>query len=317
MSKVDFNTIPATWMQLFAASRTVRPCGFDATPHLELLDPTTSSKAGAFLPVEVKLMWAHTYCQENGKKFRLDTSGSDRTVNLQYSTDGRPYMVSATGVCSIYIDQDEVANATVNRNVFIRYDERGYIFPDDQFQIDSLLQSVIGQAVSKALSYAGFGVIHRTELEPEPTQPDYTSGLPFVMPGAQTVNPVASPAQASVASLAPPIPNQGAGNPATQQSPQPGCDQTMIQAYQGLSGQNQPSVLDQAKAVVYPYNGQFNGKTLGEILASNRGIYQIYYYAFEWPRADAVSAKIREAANVIWESLREADRARVLKDKQK
>lgn len=239
-------------------SCTVRSCSYSPLENFEpVMDEFGERK---ILSLPYKLLWFHTYCNENGMEGHVEADDFS-LVSYPSSGNGSDSVCTAivTARAKVYINGKIVATASAGKSFVI----------GNTVMMDGAIQAASGSALSRALSNAGFGCISAAESpeSPAPTQPET---LPFSLLDS-TVPPMSS-----AASFVPPSQPTIAPPPVHQPVSDPVAD---------------------AKAMVWGGRGIHNGKMLGEILATSPNT--IIWIAESWsgtgPIKDAAMVLLEEA----------------------
>lgn len=244
---------PESMVQALKANLEVYPVDFNPLDYLTLVTQEADSTPLFILPVSIKRLWFYAFCRKNGNSGQI-LPDCDIRYDMP-AVDGRPAGY-ALARCAVIIDGVTVATAQVGQHFYL----------DKVVDMDSVVQYATGLAQSKALTNAGFGVVSTSGLD-DPGLLPIPAGIPQQSGNEPVMNTV--PAAAPYGPGAPVAPAVSA-NPAD------------------------PEARKQAaKAVKWMGNGQYQGKTLGEILATSpRGI----IYAVE----RLGDSPLREAAKVLY-----------------
>lgn len=214
----------------FQASLKVRDCDFDPTGSMQVTEYFDTPGFGDItMKPEGKAQWFQMWCQKNGKEGRILTE----IVRIDQYSEGT-LLVQAKA--AVYIGDTLVAEDVAGRAVNISRME----------DMDSALQIAASVAKGRALSNAGFGAccsVYNVEFNPSNannganTISSEDQPLPFVVPGAVI--------SAKANSAVPTQPHEMNSNPGVSDDP-----------------------IARAKAMVWEYEGEFKGLSLGEILAT-------------------------------------------------
>ncbi len=247
---------PESFLRALQLNTLIYPCDFNPLDFLEIAenkDDFGQSFYTFVLPAGVKRLWFYNYCKKNNLKGQIIP---DVEVRFDMSNTTGAKMGYVLARCDIVIDGVTVGSAQAGQSVYL----------DNTRQMDGMVQFVTGAAQSKALTNAGFGAIPSTA-------PDLSGFTPGVVPaptgsneepftfGPDGVQNVTAP-QASVALSGPlQVPQAGQGNADPKEA---------------------------AKQLVWPYEGNNKGKTLGEILATSpRNLMWIVQKFKECPEKEA------------------------------
>lgn len=262
MNESIYNVTSDGFKRMFKESLQVHPNTYDPTLDLRENPGDTPDKVRCYLPLEAKALRFFTFCEENGKQGKIYTSNYHMET---FSTAEQGLLAFVTVNADVYIDDSLVGSAAAGQCCRIG---------DFSNPLDRIVQVASGLAKSRALSNAGFGVVDGTDVD--------SSALPASQNGAYNYAPATSvnpagympsnqgyippnPAQnapSSGTSTAASMPNHGYGQP-VQSSAVPGAAQGQIDMFHQLGGQNDP--LTQAKTMLYPLAGNYQGQTLGSL----------------------------------------------------
>ena len=225
-------------------SAKIRPCGLNVSDYV-VSDINADQSVSKFLTADFKALWAQSYWALKG----MDASIECDDVTVQ-EFGSRGLVVAK---CRIIVDGTVIASAAAGRSFPIPGALPNANPAEEALTMDSAIQSAASVALGRALSNAGFAPVWRTstpgeyfgpeqpdnKLSPAPAQPAPMEGyieLPFTMGG----NPPPAPVQ--------PAPVNG--NAPRVNAPT-------------------PMTMEQAKTVKYPFRGRNQGKSLGEVLATD------------------------------------------------
>lgn len=244
---------PESMVQALKANLEVYPVDFNPADYLELVRQETDNTPLYILPVSIKRLWFYAFCRKNGISGQI-LPDCDIRYDMP-AVDGRPAGY-ALARCAVIMNSVTVATAQVGQHFYM----------DKVIDMDSVVQYATGLAQSKALTNAGFGVVSTSGID-DPGLLPIPAGIPQYngnAPDADTVPPAA--AYAPSVPVPPAAPVNMADPEARKQA---------------------------AKAVKWTGTGHYQGKTLGEILATSpRGI----IYAVE----RLGDSPLREAAKILY-----------------
>ena len=250
---------------------------------------------------EAKALWFQTWCSEQGHVGQLEC----QTEKIEVIGDKLIVVANA----KVFIDMQLVSSDVASRVEML----------SNPAGLDSAVQMAASYAKSRALSNAGFGACcskYDIPFEPDNTGvPAGDAPLPFTMPAGSWDQP----------SVPAPLPQQYANGPmpgsaynAVPNGIPNGAPNGMPQGYQcgmpGMGGSypnpgygQQPAVQSQpangmapvtqdpviaAKAMVWTGSGENQGKTLGEILATQPNL-------IIWMAGKAKDASLKKAAQML------------------
>lgn len=249
--------VNTAFVEMLAESLKVRPCSYDPTPHLEVYTDSTGAVTGFGLPLACKRLWFAAYCQEQGLVGQIIPellNNEFRVIDIEIEENGQKKLVPryyTSAKANIYLDGNLVSTGFAS-----------HCFPFSEASIAIANQTVTSNAISKALSNAGFGTVDFGKLadsSPTPNPaPDENAQLPFETafdPAPAVPAPASESAAPASVSAAP------AAMSTTQSTP---VQQHKMQSlFAQLGGVDDE--LSRAKATLYPLRGYYAGKPLGEL----------------------------------------------------
>lgn len=263
----------------FRKNQEIRPCSFDASTNFELVQDEYGNLT-KLLGLQTKLLWFHTYCAEQGKTGRIEC---DDYEILQNEAQGTGIVLAKARVI---IDNQVVATGCGSA---------GFSFTSTDQSRSNVLQAASGSALTRALGYAGFGAISSMDIPngPVPGPVGQPATLPYQIPDTPTVPPVMQPTAPQGYQHT--VGNNGApaGNPMG--------DQTSLfgnPTPPAVTVSSQEQLMNAAKAEIWPLKGQFQGKTLGELLATSPR--QILWAVDGWKPRDPNQQRIQDAAKLLY-----------------
>lgn len=270
-----------------------RPCSFDPA---DLYTPYPSSQGGSifsngtqntgsYLSLSLKQVWLYTYCNEHGIKPRIECD--DVKIHMLNPVTGTGIVIAKA---RIYLDDTLAASDAACKKFSL----------GDPISLDSAIQMATGNALSRALSSAGFGCISSIDA-PAPDSGQTDENIVPTSEGNQksvtTVPASEGSQQNATASEAPIAPPASFNEEAPCSVPMSEVDDHHISEQQGLPGQQvipdvepagtppvqnaepphpESTVEDEillAKKTVFlqkePTGDGLHGKTFEEILAVN------------------------------------------------
>lgn len=254
-----------------ATSKALRPCSFDPSQFYESEFDQQSGVMRNFLSSTSKLMWFYTYCNEN------ELLGQVLTTEPVFQTFGNSVLVTVTATVVIQGNTESTASAAQSFTL------------NDTFAMDRVVQMASSSAIGKALGNAGFGVFG-----------SFDTGTPSSLPASVvSANGITPPSQ-----ITPPVHAANERPQAEYQGATPMCSNHM--ETRNFSNVPQPCAntapmpgdpITMAKSLVWNGRGIYQGKTLGEILATAPK--QIIWLAETWngagPLKDGAIALLPEA----------------------
>lgn len=243
-----------------AMSKALRPCSFDPSQFYESEFDQQAGIERKFLSNTSKLMWFYTYCNEN------NLMGQVLTSEPVLQNFGNSVLVTVTATVIIGDKTESTASAAQSFTL------------NDTFAMDRVVQMASGSAIGRALGNAGFGVFSSYDAGTPPYPPMPTGSFDGMMPPPQ---------------VAPPAHAQNVRPQAAPQSPvHPGGNQPQDYGYpiapqpsaNAAAATNDPIAM--AKNLVWNGRGIYQGKSLGEILATAPK--QIIWLAETWNGAGAL-----------------------------
>lgn len=277
--------------RIFQESLSVHPSSYDPTQDLRELPTDKTGTVRCHLPLEAKALRFFRYCEENNKLGRICTSNY-RIDPFTTAEAGLVIFVSATA--EVYIDDILVGSAAAGQACRV----------SDGGDIDNIIQFTSGNAKSRALTNAGFGIVSGTDVDATLRPVSGNAPMPFIVgpsdptagfqpsvQGGYPPNPAAN-AMPTVA-YQPPATVPNIGNPnAVQTDPQ-------VNLFQQLGGQN--DALTQAKTLPYPLSGYYQGKTLGSLNTKTLESF------VSKPHSDPTVVTAQNAAKLILEDRKKAN----------
>lgn len=237
----------------FQKALQVRPCNtFDPIPAMQVTEYSDRPGYGDItMKPEGKALWFNAWLAQNNLQGKIMTE----VAGFQQIT---PEILLVYAKATVIIGGDVIAEDVAGRAVMVT----------DLYNLDNAIQIAASVAKGRALSNAGFGACcsaYNVELGADLSTIQFGNEvnppLPFVYPNQQNMpqgSPSPAPQSVSVLSSAQQVMQSSTGTNASQTG-----GKQLPRVFQGESDE-----ILRAKAMIWPYNGQYKGQTLGEILAT-------------------------------------------------
>ncbi len=272
-------------IQLMDGIMQIRKCSFKPEEHFINLEIDGEKKPRLYLPVEWRLCWLHTWCQENDKTYFVE---ENQVIQLP----GTSYIQTE---CTVYIDGTAAGKGIGGINL------------NGPRANDYAVQSCATIAKGRALANAGFGSVFTSASPNEsggievPCDSGMSADFFMFKPlGPMFGNPMApqNGIPASVSANQMPIPQSTvlAPAPAPVSAENTFTDQTPLNTQRKATQIEKtdacPTTREEALKFIVPLRGEWKGHALSEVVAKAPS-------TVRWYAENSRNADLKHAARLV------------------